>query len=93
MIQEAVALLLLNEPGQIRVRARCGSANGRSGILITVGSVDTEHRLAMCTAERALEQLSGRAAAYDGSMGCRGNRIRMLLIEPETDEVRWKHQA
>jgi len=93
LIQEAVTLLLQKEPGQIQVRARCGRAGGRSGILVTVGTVQMAHRLSTCTAERAVEQLSGRAAAYGGSVGCRDNRLRILLLEPASDEVRWKNRG
>lgn len=93
LIQDAVTLLLQKEPGQIRIRARCGSAKGNTGILITVGTVDAGHGLSTCTEDLAVEQLSGRAAAYGGTVGCRGNRIRMLLIEPGTEEVRWKNRA
>ncbi|WP_315385576.1 MASE1 domain-containing protein [uncultured Stenotrophomonas sp.] len=93
LIQDAATLLLQKEPGQIRIRARCGSAKGNTGILITVGTVDAGHGLSTCTERLAVEQLSGRATAYGGTVGCRGNRIRMLLIEPGTEEVRWKNWA
>jgi hypothetical protein len=92
-IQEAVSLLLLHEPGQIKVRARTGCFQGRSGIVMTVAVLDLKRSLSACTIDDALERLSGRVLAYGGSVSCKGNRIRMVMVEPENDVVRWQHHA
>jgi hypothetical protein len=80
-LTEAVSLLLQNESSQIRVNARCGRAGGRDGIVVVVALLDPRHRLSEATRTLAIDRLSGRALAYGGTVQCRHNRIRMVLVD------------
>jgi hypothetical protein len=86
VITEAVSLLIKGEPGQIVIRARCGQAGQHQGILVTVGLIDANRSLSALTTAEAVECLTGRVLAYSGTVHCRGNRIRMLLVESATDD-------
>ncbi|WMJ68563.1 MASE1 domain-containing protein [Stenotrophomonas sp. 24(2023)] len=81
---EAVALLLKHEHGQVQIRARCGRWQGQQGILVSVSLLDRNRPLLLDTTRLAVERLSSRALAYGGSVQCRGNRVRVLLLEPTT---------
>ncbi|WNH54374.1 MASE1 domain-containing protein [Stenotrophomonas oahuensis] len=78
---EAVSLLLEHEPGQLKIRGKCGSYQSSKGILVTVGTLDTRHRLSRSTATMAVGRLSGRTQAYGGTVECHRNRIRMFFKE------------
>lgn len=80
-LTEAVSLLLQNESSQIRVNARCGRVGGRDGIVVVVALLDPRHRLSEATRTLAIDRLSGRALAYGGTVQCRHNRIRMVLMD------------
>lgn len=80
-LTEAVSLLLENERGQLKIRARCGTFGSARGLLITVGPVDKRHRLSRSTATMAIGRLSGRTQAYGGTVHCRRNRIRLSFAE------------
>lgn len=81
-VTDAVSILLENECGHVRIHARCGRTREREGILVIVGMLDPLHCVSESTKALALERLSGRAHAYGGSVTCRGNRIRMLFLDP-----------
>lgn len=85
-IAEAVSLLLKYERGQIQVRARCGIFHGNRGILVTASLMDSHHPLSADTKDLALLRLAGRTLGYNGTIQCRRNRIRMVLVEPADDE-------
>jgi len=78
---EAVSILLENERGQLRVRARCVQLGSTRGIVITAGVVDSRHRISRSTSTMVIGRLSGRAQAYGGSIHCCRNRIRMFFAE------------
>lgn len=80
-LTEAVSLLLENEPGQLKIRARCGQVGSSRGILVTVATLDSRRCLSRSTATMAIGRLSGRTQAYGGTVQCRRNRIRMLFRE------------
>ena len=80
-LTEAVALLLKHEHGQLRIRARCGKSHHQQGILVNVALLDRDRPLSAETRKLAVERLSSRALAYGGKVQCRGNRIRVLLLE------------
>ena len=80
-LTEAVSLLLENEPGQLKIRARCGQVGSSRGILVTVGMLDSRRLLSRSTATMAIGRLSGRTQAYGGTVQCRRNRIRMFFRE------------
>lgn len=86
-LTDCVSLLLKHESGQIRVRARCGRFEGRSGILVTVALLDAKRALSGATEALAMERLAGRILAYGGVIQCRQNRIRMVLMEGPTRAV------
>lgn len=86
-LTEAVSLLLRNEYGQIRVSARCGQLGGQRGILVSVALLDRHRPLSGETVTMALERLTARPLAYGGTVQCRGNRIRMVLVEAATPPV------
>ncbi|WP_313344218.1 MASE1 domain-containing protein [Stenotrophomonas sp.] len=86
-IAEAVSLLLQYEPGQIQVRARCGTFQREKGILVSVALLDSHHRLSATSMTQAIERLTGRTLGYNGTVQCRRNRIRMVLLEPADDEA------
>lgn len=81
VLVDAVALLLSQEQGQIRVRARCGRAGVHRGLLVSVALLDRDRRLSPQTRVLAIERLTAKALAYGGSMQCRHNRIRLLLLD------------
>lgn len=83
-LTEAVSLLLKQESGQIRVRARCGRVGQQRGILVVVSLLDVNRCLSRATRTLATERLTGRALAYGGAVQCRRNRIRMVLLEMPT---------
>ncbi|WP_434031946.1 MASE1 domain-containing protein [[Pseudomonas] boreopolis] len=80
-ICEAVALLLEQEPGTIKLSARCGNRRGYRGIIINVALIDASHVLSTATKARASEMLMAPALAFSGAVRCDRNRIRMLLGE------------
>lgn len=80
-LTEAVSLLLENESGQLKIRARCGQFRSIRGILVTVGTLDARRRLSRTAATMAIGRLSGRTQAYGGTVQCRRNRIRMFFKE------------
>jgi hypothetical protein len=64
------------------VSARCGQIRaGKRGIVVSVGTLDRTHLLSEFTVAMAIKRLTGRTLAYGGAVQCRGNRIRMLLVE------------
>ncbi len=80
-LTEAVSLLLENEPGKLKIRARCGQVGSSRGVLVTVGMLDSRRCLSRSTATMAIGRLSGRTQAYGGTVQCRHNRIRMFFRE------------
>jgi hypothetical protein len=80
-LTDAVSLLLRNEPGQIRISARCGTLRGERGIVVIVALLDSSRLLAPSTIQSADRDLIGRAVVYGGTVQCRRNRIRILLID------------
>lgn len=80
-ITEAVSLLLKNEHGQIRTRARCGLFRQQRGIVVIVALLDRDRYLSEQTMTMAVERLTARTLTYGGTVQCRRNRIRMLLVE------------
>jgi glucose-6-phosphate-specific signal transduction histidine kinase len=85
---EAVSLLLKHEPGQVGIRARCGRMKGHQGIFASVQLIDKSHPVSPPTAAMAIERLTGRTLAYSGTVQCRRNRIRIVLIEaPATSKT------
>jgi len=80
-LTEAVSLLLKEEKGQIRVNARCGRLRNRRGILVVVAILDRRHRLHTSTVDQSIAKLTGRTLAYGGTVQCRRNRIRILLVD------------
>ena len=83
-LSETVSLLLENEHGQLKIRARCGHFGSARGLLITVGLVDKHHQLSRSTVTMAIGRLSGRTQAYGGTVHCRRNRIRLSFAEPSS---------
>lgn len=81
-ICDAVALLLEREKGMIRMRARCGRHGARQGIVVNVSLLDPARLLSQDTMARAVEVLMGRVLVYGGTVRCRRNQIRLLLVEP-----------
>lgn len=80
-LTEAVALLLQNESGQIQIRARSGTFRQLKGIMVSVAILDSAQRLSAPTLLQTVERLTGRTLVYGGTVQCRRNRIRMLLVE------------
>jgi hypothetical protein len=80
-LTDAVSLLLKQESGQIRVRARCGRFGQNRGILVSVGLLDSRRPLSPATTALAVERLAGRTIAYGGAVQCHRNRVRMVLME------------
>lgn len=83
-ICDAVAILLEQETGSIKIRARCWCRNAVRGIVINVSLLDRQRTLSPATVARAAGALAGRALIYGGTVRCRRNHIRLLLIEPDT---------
>jgi hypothetical protein len=86
-LTEAVALLIEQESGQIQVRARCRAFAGQRGILVSVALLEGGHRLSARTMALAVERLTGRTLAYNGTVQCRRNRIRLVLAETAEEGV------
>lgn len=82
-ICDAVSLLLERETGMIRFRARCGRLGNRRGIIINVSLLDSGRTLSRETMAHAVDSLLGRALVYDGTVRCRRNHVRLLLVEPD----------
>jgi hypothetical protein len=82
---DAVSILLKHEGGQIRIRARCGRMGSRRGILMVVSLLDPHGRLSQQTTMTAFERLTGRTLAYDGTVDCYRNRVRILFLDRETN--------
>lgn len=80
-IVEAVSILLGSETGQLVVRARCGRLGKEQGIMLIAGMLNPRQSLAQTTMDSVNGQLAGRVLAYRGTLQCRRNRIRMLLVE------------
>lgn len=80
-ICDAIRVLMDHETGTIDVRARCWRHRAHRGIVINVSLLDHTRSLAPATAVQALELLMGRALAFDGTVRCRRNRIRLLFSE------------
>lgn len=78
---EATSLLLKHEAGQIKIRARCGRMGGHRGMVASVALLDSGVHLSESTMKLAIERLTGRTLAYGGTVQCRRNRVRILLIE------------
>lgn len=87
-IAEAVSLLLMVEAGQIQLRARSGSFHGAKGILVSVAVMHSRRLLSADTARQATLRLAGRTLGYNGTVRCRRNRIRIVLMEP-AEEAEW----
>lgn len=82
VMAEAVSILLEHENEQVRVHARCGRAGGRRGIVVVVALIDPDMHIAESTMGITIERLTGRTLPYGGTVQCRRNRVRMLLVEP-----------
>ncbi len=80
-LTEAATLLLKHEHGQIRTRARCGLFRQQRGIVVIVALLDGDRHLSEQTMTMAVERLTARTLTYGGTVQCRRNRIRMLLVE------------
>jgi glucose-6-phosphate-specific signal transduction histidine kinase len=80
-LTDAVSLLLEHETGQILLRARCGHLRGRRGIFLSVALLDTHRHLSDATTALLGTRLTARALAYGGLVQCRGNRVRLVLLE------------
>lgn len=83
VLAEAVSLLLEREKGQVRVHARCGRFNGTRGIVVVVALADTQQAISEDTMGLAIERLTGRTLPYGGTVQCRRNRVRMLLVDSD----------
>lgn len=81
-ICDAVTILLEQERGAIKIRARCGREGVRQGIVVNVSMLDRARTLSSETITRAVESLTGRALIYGGTVQCRRNHIRLVLVEP-----------
>jgi hypothetical protein len=60
---------------------------GYRGIVASVGLIDSEARLSESTMRLAIERLTGRTLAYGGTVQCRRNRVRILLLEASAGSV------
>lgn len=80
-LTDAVSLLLREEKGQIRVNTRCGQVGSSNGIMVVVAVGDAGHRISHSTSSKAIETLTGRTLAYGGTVQCRRNRVRILLLD------------
>lgn len=78
---EAVSVLLEHEKDQIRVHARCGQLGDTRGIVVVVALNDREQHIAERTMGIAIERLTGRTLPYGGTVQCRRNRVRILVVE------------
>lgn len=81
VLAEAVSILLEREKGQIRVHARCGQFSGTRGIVVVVALADSRQAISEDTMALAVERLTGRTLPYGGTVQCRRNRVRMLLVD------------
>ncbi len=82
-ICDAVAILLEQETGAIKIRARCWHTNAQQGIVVNVSLIDRLRTLSPQTAKRTADSLTGRALVYGGTVRCRHNHIRLLFVEPD----------
>lgn len=89
LLADAVSLLLQREKGQVRVQARCGRVGESTGIVLVVALIDVDQRISEATMEMVIEQLTGRTLAYGGTVQCRRNRIRMLLLDSNNAARAW----
>ncbi|WP_411850510.1 MASE1 domain-containing protein [Stenotrophomonas sp. LGBM10] len=80
-LTDAVSLLLEHETGQLLLRARCGHLRRRRGIFLSVALLDTRRHLSEPTTALLATRLTARALAYGGVVQCRGNRVRLVLLE------------
>lgn len=81
-LTDAVSLLLEHEPGQLRVRVRCGQQRQMQGLVMTLRLLDPAQTISTATTVLAIERLSARIRAYGGRIECRGRCIRVVLHEP-----------
>lgn len=81
-VSEAMALLLEREPGQMRVRVRCGQQRQMQGLVMTLRLLDPAQTISAATTVLAIERLSARIRAYGGRIEGRGGCIRVVLQEP-----------
>ncbi len=81
-LTDAVSLLLEHEPGQLRVRVRCGRQRSMQGLVMSLRLLDPAQTLTTATTVLAIERLSARIRAYDGRIESRGGCIRVVLREP-----------
>ncbi len=81
-LTDAVSLLLEHEPGQLRVRVRCGKQRQIQGLVMSLRLLDPAQAITAATTVLAIERLSARIRAYGGRIECRGNHIRVVLQEP-----------
>ncbi len=91
-LTEAVALLLEREPGQLRVRVRCGHRRQLQGLVMTLRLLDPAQTITAATTVLAIERLSARIRAYGGRIECRGGCIRILLKEALPMRISVLHQ-
>lgn len=87
VMAEAVSVLLENEEDHIRVHARCGQIGGMRGIVVVVALVDPGRHIAERTMGIAIERLTGRTLSYGGTVQCRRNRVRILVVESSQVEA------
>ncbi|OEY99955.1 MULTISPECIES: MASE1 domain-containing protein [Stenotrophomonas] len=83
---EAVSVLLEHEEDQIRVHARCGQIGGTRGIFVVVALIDPQRHITEGTMGITTERLTGRTLPYGGTVQCRRNRVRILLVESSEAE-------
>ncbi|WNH51514.1 MASE1 domain-containing protein [Stenotrophomonas oahuensis] len=81
-LTDAVSLLLEHEPGQLRVRVRCGQQRQMQGLVMTLRLLDPAQTISTATTVLAIERLSARIRACGGRIECRGRCIRVVLQEP-----------
>jgi len=78
---EAVSVLLEHEEDRIKVHARCGQIGDMRGIFVVVSLIDPQRHIAEGTMGITIERLTGRTLPYGGTVQCRRNRVRILLVE------------
>jgi hypothetical protein len=81
VLEDAVTLMLENEPGQLQVRARAFRCRNRQGIMLCVGSAFPGHVLSDSTVKLAESTLTGRVLGYEGQVVSRRGRIRVFVLE------------
>lgn len=80
-VTEAVAVLLENESGQIRIQARCGRRGLLQGIVMTVDVLNVSAGLSSKSIEIATQNLTSRTMTYGGKLQFRRSSIRFVLVE------------